>query len=106
MCIGLQLTNEGLGSETELCTISHLRPKEVPAADVEEAEVSDNPVADGALPRPRGTDDQGVGLVPAGQIPGHRYCQHGLGGVCEQTGQKGFGQHFVLKQDIRLDEQF
>lgn len=61
----LQLTNEGFGSETELCPISHLRPQHVPTADVLETEVPDNPVADGALPRPRGPDDQGVGLVPA-----------------------------------------
>ena len=95
----LWLTNEGFGSETELCPIPHLRPEQVPAADVEEAEVPDNPVADGALPRPRGANDQGVSLVPAGQAPGHRYCKRGLGGgVSQQTGQKGLGQHNVLQR--------
>ena len=53
---------------------------------------------DGPLARPRRPDDEGVGLVPAGEVPGEGDGHHGLGrGVGQQTGQQALGKHDFWK---------
>ena len=53
---------------------------------------------DGPLARPRSPDDEGVGLVPAGEVPGEGDGHHGLGsGVGQQTGQQALGKHDFWK---------